>query len=482
MKKFFCKYRKTVVLFLKIVLYLSMMGIWFGLLSIHNFQILVPSRTAAVTALTFVICGLFLTQIYGNYDIGKRKSKPIVHSLTLAIIFTDIITFVMLIIMNMNEVNNNSLYKYWKEDLLLTLLSMILQIILIVIFTYGGHAIYFSFVEPERCLVITGESSDIRAMKRGINKYKKQYRIEKIMSYRDEKLWENIRQMETVFLHDIPQAKKTEIVAYCYEKMINVFYTPEIVDIVNLHSRLAVLDDVSMVASEVKELSVEQRIVKRAMDIVVSLLGLIVLSPVLLICAIVIKAGDGGSVLFRQNRVTVGGKIFTIYKFRTMIENADQHLVTDHDNRITKAGAVLRKYRLDELPQLFNILKGDMSLVGPRPEMTEYVYVYSETLPEFQYRHRVKAGLTGYAQITGKYNTSSKDKLIMDLMYIENFSLWNDIKLIFQTVLVLLRADDSTAAFDEDEEAKRRNEFAELGQVKTEQDTPSAAKDRANEE
>ena len=461
MKKFFYKYRKTVVLLLKILLYLSIMGIWFGLLSIHNFQILVPSRTAAVTAITFVICGLFLTQIYGSFDIGKRKSKPIVHSLTLAVVFTDIITFIMLIIMNMNEVNNNSLYQYWQEDLLLTLLSIVLQIIVIVIFTYGGHAIYFSFVEPERSLVITGDSSDIRALKRGINKYKKQYRIEKIINYQDENLWDTIKQMDTVFLHDIPMEKKTEIVAFCYEKMINVFYTPEIVDIVNLHSRLAVLDDVSMVAAEVKELSVEQRIVKRAMDIVVSFVGLVILSPVLIICAILIKADDGGSVFFCQNRVTMGGKIFTIYKFRTMIENADQHLVTDHDNRITKIGAVLRKYRLDELPQLFNILKGDMSLVGPRPEMTEYVYLYSETLPEFRYRHRVKAGLTGYAQITGKYNTSSKDKLVMDLMYIENFSLWNDIKLIFQTVLVLLRADDSTAAFDEDEEAKRRGELNE---------------------
>ncbi len=243
--------------------------------------------------------------------------------------------------------------------------------------------------------------------------------------------------------------------------MKNVYYTPEIVDIVKLHSRLAVLDDVSMIASEVKDLSVEQRIIKRLMDIVASAIGLVCLSPILFICAIAIKMDDGGSILFKQNRVTKDGKIFTILKFRTMIEHADQHLVTDNDSRITKVGAILRKYRLDELPQLFNILCGDMSLVGPRPEMTEYVYIYSETLPEFLYRHRVKAGLTGDAQITGKYNTSSKDKLVMDLMYIENFSLWNDVKIIFQTILVLLRADDSTAAFDDDEEARRRGETNE---------------------
>lgn len=468
MKKYLFKYRKTIVMCLKLLLYVSLMAICFGLLSINNPQILVPSRTAAVTGVTFVACGLFLTQIYGSYDIGRRKSKPIVHSLALAVIFTDLLTFAMLIIMNMNPVNNNGLYAYWQEDCLWMLLSMVLQILVIVLFTYGGHALYFSFVDPDRCLIVIGENEDIRALKRGINKYKKQYRVERTIHYLDEELWDAILNVDTVFLHDIPSKDKTEIIAYCYEKRKNVFHTPEVVDIVNIHARLAVLDDVSLIASEVKGLSMEQRIIKRLMDIGVSAIGLLIISPVLLICAIAIKLDDGGSVLFRQNRVTVFGKIFTIYKFRTMIENADQHLVTDHDSRITKVGAVLRKYRLDELPQLFNILRGDMSLVGPRPEMTEYVYVYSEALPEFRYRHRVKAGLTGYAQITGKYNTSSKDKLIMDLMYIENFSIWNDIKLIFQTVLVLLRADDSTAAFDDDEEAKRRGEFAEAEQAKAE--------------
>ena len=245
---------------------------------------------------------------------------------------------------------------------------------------------------------------------------------------------------------------KNKIVSFCYQHMVNVFYTPEVVDVVNLHSRLAVLDDVSMIASEVKELSFEQRLIKRTMDIVVSTIGLIILSPILLICAAAIKIGDGGTVLFRQNRVTEGGRIFTIYKFRTMIEHADQHLVTDHDSRITKVGHFLRKYRLDELPQLLNILKGDMSLVGPRPEMTEYVYVYSETLPEFLYRHRVKAGLTGYAQITGKYNTSSKDKLVMDLMYIENYSFLLDIRLLLMTVKIFLMPDSTEGVEDSTDE------------------------------
>lgn len=456
-KEILFKCRKSIVSLMKLLLYMALMGICFGLLSLHNPQIIKMSRTAAVTGLTFVVCGLFMTHIYGTYDIGKRKSRPIVHSLTLSVMFTDLLTFVMLIIMNMNEVNNNRMYPYLWEDLLLLLVALILQIFCIVLFTYGGHAIYFSFTDPEHCLIVTG-GGDLRNLRRGIGKYKKQYKVEGTIELGDPNLYEAIEKVDTIFLNNVQEDDKNKIVSFCYQHMVNVFYTPEVVDVVNLHSRLAVLDDVSMIASEVKELSFEQRLIKRTMDIVVSTIGLIILSPILLVCAAAIKIGDGGTVLFRQNRVTEGGRIFTIYKFRTMIEHADQHLVTDHDSRITKVGHFLRKYRLDELPQLLNILKGDMSLVGPRPEMTEYVYVYSETLPEFLYRHRVKAGLTGYAQITGKYNTSSKDKLVMDLMYIESFSIWNDVKILFQTVLVLLRADESTAAFDDDEEAKRRGE------------------------
>ena len=129
-----------------------------------------------------------------------------------------------------------------------------------------------------------------------------------------------------------------------------------------------------------------------------------------------------------------------------MRENVENYSSTAGDDRITKTGRILRKTRMDELPQILNILKGEMSLVGPRPEMLENVYSYTADLPEFEYRLRVKAGLTGYAQIAGKYNTSPRDKLILDLMYIENYSIWKDIKLILQTLIVLFKSD-STEGF-----------------------------------
>ena len=190
----------------------------------------------------------------------------------------------------------------------------------------------------------------------------------------------------------------------------------------------------------------EQKIIKRLMDIVGSLRVLIITSPLFLISAIAIKCNDKGPVFFKQKRATKDGRIFEIYKFRTMRVQSENYSVTSDDDRITSVGKILRRYRIDELPQMINILKGEMSLVGPRPEMLYNIFDYTKTLPEFSYRLRVKAGLTGYAQIAGKYNTSPRDKLILDLIYIERYSIWKDIKLLLQTLIVLFKKD-STEAF-----------------------------------
>ena len=198
-----------------------------------------------------------------------------------------------------------------------------------------------------------------------------------------------------------------------------------------------------------KGMSFEQRIVKRLMDIFVAGIGLLISSPILLITAIAIKLEDGGPVFFKQKRATYAGRVFEVLKFRSMkVEGSVNRSVTKDDDRITKVGRVIRKFRIDELPQLINVLRSDMSIVGPRPEMMENVNKYTAELPEFSYRLRAKAGLTGYAQIYGRYNTSPKDKLIMDLTYIAQYSIKMDIKLILRTILVLLTPEESTEAFE----------------------------------
>ena len=184
----------------------------------------------------------------------------------------------------------------------------------------------------------------------------------------------------------------------------------------------------------------------------VSLVGLIVLSPFFLCVAIAVKAYDGGPAFYKQKRLTSGGKEFYLYKFRSMIVDAEKdgkaRLAAEGDSRITPVGNFIRKTRLDELPQLINIIKGEMSIVGPRPERPEIAAEYEEEFPEFSFRLNAKAGLTGYAQVMGKYNTTPYDKLKMDLIYIQNFSLLLDLKIMFMTLRTIF-IKESTEGIDE---------------------------------
>ena len=198
-------------------------------------------------------------------------------------------------------------------------------------------------------------------------------------------------------------------------------------------------------------LTAEQMLIKRIVDIVISLIGIVVSSPIMLVCAIAVKLYDGGPVFYRQERLTYKGKTFRIFKFRSMCVDSEKHgarLASKHDSRITPVGKVLRNLHFDELPQLFNILIGDMSVVGPRPERKAILKEYQKEIPEFYYRLKVKAGLTGYAQVYGKYNTTPYDKLKLDLFYIENYSLLLDFKLMLMTFKILFQKETSEGVND----------------------------------
>ena len=214
-------------------------------------------------------------------------------------------------------------------------------------------------------------------------------------------------------------------------------------------------------SKENQGLSMEQRAAKRVLDIIVSGLGIIVSSPIMLIIAIAVKAYDGGPVFYLQDRLTYQGKKFRIRKFRSMCVDSEKNgarLASKHDSRITPVGHVLRNLHLDELPQLFNVFMGDMSLVGPRPERDVIMQEYEQEIPEFHYRLKVKAGLTGYAQVYGKYNTTPYDKLKLDLFYIENYSFLLDIKLLFMTVKIFFQKEVSEGVDDNQKNALKDSE------------------------
>lgn len=448
MKRKLRKLETTIIFVIKSVLYFVLFWSFYGMYARSNWQLLNLSRTSAVTIATYVVVSYMFANIYGRYDIGKRKSRPIVHSLFLASVFTDIITLLMLSIMNTNATNNKS---FEIEQPLLLIPILVIQYIIIWIFAYGGNKLYFIIYDPEKCVIITSSQRSLNEVIKGIKKYKLQYKINLIADYRDKNLKKYITENETIFIYDVPIKERTEIIEFCYQNMKNVYFNPDMHDVVEKNSHHILLDDVSMYGNYSKGLTLEQRAVKRVEDIIISVIALILSSPILLIAAISIKIEDKGSVIFKQNRATRNGKIFSIYKLRTMREDVDNYSVIEDDERVTKVGRVLRKYRIDELPQFFNVLKGDMSVVGPRPEMLANIFNYTDILPAFEYRLRVKAGITGHAQISGKYNTSPKDKLMLDLMYIEEYSMWLDIKLLFQTLIVLLKRDSTEAFKDEDE-------------------------------
>lgn len=409
-----------------------------------NFALLRPSRTLAVVSVAFVLTLLMMTRIYGKFDIGRRKSKPIIYSVFLATMITDIVAYGMVVIMKTIDPEVNSIQ---LMDALLLCAVMVLHLIIIIVFAYAGNEIYFMLIPPEKCIIITKWNSDLEKISVGLQKYKKQYRISRVVDYRRTDLEEILKRMDTAILYDLPLEVRDYLVNFCYEHLINIYLNPEIPDVVENLAEHYLLDDVSMLHTQVQGLTYEQRFAKRTFDIIFSGLAILVLMPVFIVVGILIRKDDGGPIFFMQKRATRNGKVFKVIKFRTMKVHSENKSATVNDNRITKIGHVLRKYRIDELPQIFNIFFGDMSFVGPRPEMLENVWSYTEEMPEFKYRLRVKAGLTGLAQVVGKYNTSPKDKLILDMMYIERFSIWRDIKLIFQTLIVFLKKD-STEGFD----------------------------------
>lgn len=440
------RFRNSIILFLRLAVFLACAGSFFLLFGREFPFMLVPSRTSAITLVTFTVVYMLMTRVYGGYDIGSRKSKPIVFSLALSALGADVMAHLFLCIMNVTVVNGG---RFVYEKPLLLLGVYVVQVLWIVALTYFGNGMYFRFHKPQKSLVITRRGEDVETLVRRVGRFKKQFCVENIAYIDQQDLLAQIDDHEVIFIYNLVLSERTGLIEYCYDRKKDVYYSLELPDVVALGGTRVMFDDKNMMRITAKGMSFEQRIIKRLMDIAIAGIGLLVSSPILLVTAIAIKLEDGGPVFFKQERATYAGRVFEVLKFRSMrVEGSVNRSVTKDDDRITKVGRVIRKFRIDELPQLINVLRSDMSIVGPRPEMMENVNKYTADLPEFSYRLRAKAGLTGYAQIYGRYNTSPKDKLIMDLTYIAQYSIKLDVKLILRTILVLLTPEESTEAFE----------------------------------
>ena len=286
-------------------------------------------------------------------------------------------------------------------------------------------------------------------MKQKINTREDKYNICATVDIRKgmDYVFAQIQKYEAVIIGDIESGDRNHIMKYCFENGIRAYMLPKISDIILRGSDDIHLFDTPLLLARNNGFSFEQKVMKRITDIVFSIILIVLTSPIMLVTAICIKLYDGGSPIHQQTRLTMGGKEFDVYKFRSMVMDAEKdgiaRLAAEGDVRVTPIGKIIRRTRIDELPQLFNILKGDMSLVGPRPERPQIAAEYREYMPEFDYRLKVKGGLTGFAQIYGKYNTTPYDKLKLDLMYIENYSLRLDFKLILMTIKVVFMKEST---------------------------------------
>lgn len=385
----------------------------------------------------------FFLKMYGGFKVGYLQKGNLIFSQVLSVCFTNIFTYFQIAVLDKH---------FFVPTVLLVMTAA--DILIIVLWTIFFQKLYQWLFPPRKLLLVSGNRSDYHLIEK-INTREDKYEIIDTINYKQgfELFKEKASHSDGVIIGDMPSHERNQILKYCFEKNIRTYSVPKISDILLKSSAELTLFDSPLLLSRNEGLMIEQLWGKRLMDLFFSIIGLIITLPFFAVIAIMIKLTDPGPIFYKQDRLTIGGKIFQIYKFRTMIKDAEKdtgpQLAQKEDDRILPVGRFLRRFRLDELPQIFNILKGDMSLVGPRPERPELAKEIEREIPEFSYRLKVKAGLTGYAQIYGKYNTTSYDKLKLDLTYIRNYSVWLDLKLILMTPKIMMLKESSEGVSSE---------------------------------
>lgn len=437
------KFRKSIMLFVKLMIVASVTVSFIQIWITGYSESLFSNKGNYVVIFSYVLLFTVFSSLYGAFKIGISRIHEIIYSFMLAVVFTNAVMYLELSLIARELVN-----------LLPMVLGMIYQMLIVFTCSFCANTIYFKLYPPRRVIALFSDDISGFELIRKMGKISERFNIEcglNVKSTDFANIKRQIDKYEAVLICGVDKNLQKQILSYCYTHEKRSYLLPDITDIIISNSYNIQISDTPVLMSRNRGLTLEQKIIKRFLDIVISIIGIVITSPIMLVCAVAIKLDDGGPILFKQNRITINGKIFNVYKFRSMIVEADKDgarkAVTD-DDRITRVGKVIRACRMDELPQLFNILRGDMSLVGPRPERIENVYEYAKKYPEFELRHRVKAGLTGFAQLYGKYNTTPKDKLHMDLIYIETYSLLLDIKLLILTFKILFMRE-STEGFTE---------------------------------
>ncbi len=386
----------------------------------------------------YLVVGLFVGlyflygRVYEAFLISMNPVSEIVFSQGLSAFIADSILYVVIWLLTKHLPNPLPLIG-----------TLAVQVGLSAVWSGLARLWYFHTWTPRRTLIIYDQRQDMEQMLDEPNMRRKFNIVERLNV--EEALsgqLPELQEVDAVFLCGIHSHERNLLLKECIAADVVTYITPRIGDVLMKSAQPVHMFHLPVLRTKRCKPSPEYLFVKRVMDICISLVALIIASPVLLATAIIIKATDGGPVFYKQLRMTKDGKEFLIYKFRSMRVDAEKDGVARlstgvNDDRVTPVGRVIRRFRIDEFPQLLCVLRGHMSIVGPRPERPEIARQYEESLPEFGLRLQVKAGLTGYAQVYGKYNTPPYDKLQMDLLYISHLSIVEDLRILFATVKIL---------------------------------------------
>lgn len=394
--------------------------------------------TLTVVGICFCLVYWFFVRLYQAQQIGQYRLTELTFFHILSFGIADVALLVETFFW---------FHGFHRVQLETFVVAFILQVCSLIFVIFVCNRLYARYDEPRRVVIVYGDTN----YKKFIAKIKKKhFRYKIAATFREDtdinQILASIDSNTYVYLYDVDKKMKNEIVVFCEKNGISVYLSQDVEDWMFRGYEVSHSFDTPFICNRRTHIAWYYPFLKRLFDIVCSAIGLIISSPILLIVAICIKSYDKGPALYKQVRLTKDNKEFYIYKFRSMIVNAEKNgaqLAEKNDNRITPIGKIIRKTRLDELPQLWNIFRGDMSFVGPRPERPEIHNEYLKELPEFGFRLGVKAGLTGYAQVYGKYNTSPEDKLKLDLLYINKRSMVLDLKLIFYTVKIMFIGDSA---------------------------------------
>lgn len=394
-------------------------------------------KESGLIILIFMVLYFLLGRIYEAFQISNFRISEIVYSQTLAAAISDAIMYIIICLLTLDTPN-----------ILPLVMALICQMIVSTCWAFLSHRWYFHAFMPRKTAVIY----DVReGLEKLVDEYgmSKKFNVIKTQHVREciENL-DSLNECEVVFISGVHSHDRNIILKHCMYHTISVYVIPRVGDVIMSGAKKMHMFHLPILRVDRYSPDPEYIFIKRFFDIAVSLCALILVSPFMLMTAIAIKFVDHGPILYKQCRLTKNGKKFNVMKFRSMYVDAEKDGVArlstgSNDKRITPVGRVIRKTRIDELPQLFNILMGDMSIVGPRPERPEIAEQYEKEMPEFALRLQAKAGLTGYAQVYGKYNTTPYDKLQMDLMYIAHPSFLEDLRICFATIKILFMPEST---------------------------------------